>query len=131
MPSLTVAELASAVGGVVLGDGSRVVDSCNTLIEAAEHQVSLFHNAKYAKELENTRAGCIIVSSPPPGTTQNVERADGLPPLTFIEAKNMYYAWQQTMVKLHGYRRHEEVGVSPQAAIHPTAVLGKNVHVHP
>jgi UDP-3-O-[3-hydroxymyristoyl] glucosamine N-acyltransferase len=128
MPSLTVSELANAIGGVVVGDGARRVEACNTLKDATENQVSLLHNAKYAKELESTRAGCVIVA---PGTVHHVKRAAGLPPLTGIEAKNTYYAWQQAMVRLHGHREHQPVGISPQAAIHPTAKLGKNVHVHP
>src|SRR4051812_34845932 len=124
MAGVTVSELAGAVGGTVVGDGSRVVEACNTLMDATEHQVSLLHNAKYAKELETTRAGCVIVS---PGTVQSVKRAAGLPALTVIEAKNTYYAWQQAMVKLQGYRQHEAVGISPLAVIHPTAVLANNV----
>jgi len=118
--AMTVAELAKAVGGTVVGDGTRVVESCNTLMDAMEQQVSLLHNAKYAKELETTRAGCVIVG---PGTAR-----EGL---TLIESKNPYYAWQQTMVLLHGQRKHESVGISPLAAIHATAKLGKNVNVHP
>ncbi|MCL2646648.1 MAG: UDP-3-O-(3-hydroxymyristoyl)glucosamine N-acyltransferase [Phycisphaerales bacterium] len=122
--AMTVAELAKAVGGVVVGDGTKVVESCNTLMEATAEQVSLLHNAKYARELDTTRAGCVIVA---PGTVKGGGEAG----LTLIEAKNAYYAWQQTMVMLHGQRRHESVGISQQAAIHPTAKLGKNVSVHP
>src|SRR5437762_3291959 len=80
--AITVAELAQAIGGVVVGEGGgRVVDSCNTLVDATEKQVSLFHMAKYAKELETTRAGCVIVA---PGELKNVRRAEGLGPLTAI-----------------------------------------------
>src|ERR1035437_7512110 len=125
--AMTVAELAESVGGKVVGDGTRVVRSCNTLMEARPEQVSLLHNAKYAKDLETTRAGGVIVG---PETGQGVKRREGLPALTVIEAKNTYFAWQQAMVKLHGYRKHAAVGVSEKAAIHPTAKLGKDVKVH-
>ena len=128
MPGITVKELAQAVGGTLIGDGSRVVTACNTLMDATPEQVSLLHNAKYAKELETTRAGCVLLA---PGGSANISRAADLPPLTFIEAKNTYYAWQQTMVRLHGHRRHPSVGISPLAVISPSARLGKNVHVHP
>jgi UDP-3-O-[3-hydroxymyristoyl] glucosamine N-acyltransferase len=126
--AMTVAELAASVGGKVVGDGTRVVNSCNTLMDATGEQVSLLHNGKYAKELETTRAGCVILA---PGMVQQVKRAEGLPALVIIEAKNAYFAWQQTMVKLHGHRKHASVGISAQAVIHPTAKLGKNVNVHP
>src|SRR5437763_760291 len=62
MPTLSVAELAQAIGGTVIGDGTRLVSSCNSLMDATPDQVSVFHISKYAKELESTRAGCIIRS---------------------------------------------------------------------
>jgi UDP-3-O-[3-hydroxymyristoyl] glucosamine N-acyltransferase len=127
MPSFSVSELAQAIGGTVAGDGSQMVNSCNTLMDAGPDQVSLLHNAKYAKELETTRAAAIIVA---PGGVPAFTRAPGMPPLTFIEAKNMYFAWQQAMVRLMGYRRHPQVGISPLASIHPSARIGKNANIH-
>jgi UDP-3-O-[3-hydroxymyristoyl] glucosamine N-acyltransferase len=120
--------LAQEVGGAVVGDGARVVVGCNTLMDATAEEVSLLHNVKYTPELATTRAACVILA---PGAAANVKREEGLGPLTVIEAKNPYHAWQKVMVRLHGYRRHEAVGLSPQAVIHPTAKLGKNVNVHP
>lgn len=128
MPAVSVAELAQKVGGTVVGDGTRVVSSCNTLMDAAPEQVSLLHMAKYARELETTKAGCVIVG---PGVAAHARRAEGLAPLTAIEVKDVYPAWQKTMVLLHGHRTHAAVGISPLAVIHPTAQLGKNVHIHP
>jgi UDP-3-O-[3-hydroxymyristoyl] glucosamine N-acyltransferase len=105
-----------------------VITGCNTLAEATGEQITLLHQPKYAPDLATTRAGCVILA---PGAAGQVKRAEGLGALTVIEAKNIYYAWQKVMVRLHGHRRHPEVGISPLAAVHPTAVLGKNVHVHP
>jgi UDP-3-O-[3-hydroxymyristoyl] glucosamine N-acyltransferase len=128
MASATVSELAVEVGGTVVGDGTRLVNACNTLMDAAPDQISLLHQPKYAPELETTRAGCVVLA---PGATAHLKRAEGLPPLTVIEAQNTYFAWQKIMVRLHGHRRHAPVGISPLAAIDPTAKLGKNVHIHP
>ena len=129
MDGITVAELAKLVGGVVAGDGARVVDSCNTLMDAGPGQVSLLHNAKYARELETTRAGCVMVS---PGVLGKVKRAKGLPALTGIESGNPYFAWQKTMVKLHGERVYPQVtgGISEKASVHPTAKIGAGAQVH-
>jgi UDP-3-O-[3-hydroxymyristoyl] glucosamine N-acyltransferase len=132
MPSVTIAELARRVGGTITGDvagATRTVTACNTLMEATPEQVSLLHNAKYAKELETTRAGCVIVA---PGGAAGVTRAQGMPPLTILESPNAYYAWQKTMLLLHGYHQHAPVpgGISPQAVVHPTARIGKNVQIH-
>ena len=128
MASMTVLELAQEVGGAVVGDGARVIVGCNTLMDATAEEVSLLHNAKYTPELATTRAACVILA---PGTAANVKRAAGRGPLTVIESKNAYHAWQKAMVRLHGYRRHEAVGISPQAVIHPTAKLGQGVTIHP
>ncbi len=128
MPAVSVSELAQKIGGTVVGDGLHMIHSCNSLMEAGPEQVSLLHNARYAKELDTTRAGCVILA---PGAAAQAKRAAGLPPLTVIEAKNTYYAWQQAMVLLHGHRTHEPVGVSPLACVDKSAILGKNVHIHP
>ncbi|HVT81492.1 MAG TPA: UDP-3-O-(3-hydroxymyristoyl)glucosamine N-acyltransferase [Phycisphaerae bacterium] len=124
----TLSELAQAVNAALIGDGTRSVSSCNTLMDATPDQISLLHNAKYAKELETTKAAAVVV---PPGMVKSFKRAEGLPELAFLEAKNTYYAWQQIMLRLHGQRTHAAVGISPQASIHPTAKLGKNVSIHP
>ena len=131
MGGMTVSELAKMVGGVVVGDGTRVVESCNTLKDAGPGQVSLLHNAKYAKELETTRAGCVMIS---PGVIGKVKRGEGLPALTVIESSNPYFAWQKTMVRLHGHREHPRVtepgGVSERAVVHATAKIGAGAQVH-
>jgi UDP-3-O-[3-hydroxymyristoyl] glucosamine N-acyltransferase len=127
MPSITLFELAQAVGGTLSGDGTRVVSACNTLKDAGPDQVSLFHIAKYADELETTRAGGVIVA---PGSVGQIKRADGLPPLTLIEAKNTYYAWQQAMTLLMGQRQHPFTGISPLASIHPSARIAATASVH-
>lgn len=129
MPSITIADLAAAVGGTLSpgADGTRTVSSCATLKEAGPEQVSLFHIAKYASELETTRAGAVIVA---PGSAAGVKRAEGLPPLVLIEAKNTYYAWQQAMARLMGQREHPHVGVSPLASVHPSAKIAATASVH-
>ncbi len=128
MPKITVSELARSIGGTVVGDGDRLIAACNTLANATIEQVSILHNPKYAKDLETTQAGCVILA---PGGTKGLRRAPNAPPLTAIEAKNTYYAWQQVMVQLMGFKRHPTVGISPLASIHPAARLGQNVQVHP
>jgi UDP-3-O-[3-hydroxymyristoyl] glucosamine N-acyltransferase len=125
---MTVDELALAVGGTVIGDGARTLASCATLAHAAPNQVSFLHNAKYHKQLETTKAGCVILAA---GATKTIRRAEGLEPLTAIEVKDPYYAWQQTVVRLHGHRQHPTVGISPLAAIHPSAKIGPGANIHP
>jgi UDP-3-O-[3-hydroxymyristoyl] glucosamine N-acyltransferase len=135
MPTpITVADLAQLLNGTLAAssgatpDPARTVSSCNTLASATENQVSFLHNKKYADQLATTKAGVVLLA---PGTAKTIQRADGLPPLTAIEVKDPYFAWQQTLVKLHGQRQHASVGISPQASIHPSARIGNNVNIHP
>jgi UDP-3-O-[3-hydroxymyristoyl] glucosamine N-acyltransferase len=125
---ITVAELAAHLKGTLIGDGSRLVDSCNTLAKATPSQISFLHIPKYIKALDTTNAGAVILNV---GQSKSVQRAENLPPLTAIEVKNPRYAWQQAIVKLHGYRQHPTIGISDKAFIHPTAKIGKNTNIHP
>ncbi|HUO07769.1 MAG TPA: UDP-3-O-(3-hydroxymyristoyl)glucosamine N-acyltransferase [Phycisphaerae bacterium] len=134
MPTpISLADLATLINGTLIAPdpaaaGSRTVSSCNTLASANEDQVSFLHNKKYADQLTTTKAGLVLLA---PNTAKTVQRAEGLPPLVAIEVKDPYYAWQQTLVKLHGQRTHAAVGISAQASIHPTARIGSNVNIHP
>ena len=123
-----VAELAKILGGTVFGDGERVVTGCNTLAKAQPDQISFLHIPKFAKQLETTQAGCVILGL---GEAKGIARAQGLPALTAIEVKTPRLGWQQAIVKLHGFRKHPTVGISDQAVIHSTARIGKNVNIHP
>ena len=125
---IAVADLAAFLQGTLIGDGSAVVTSCNTIQSARADQVSFVHLPSYADRVNTTLAGCVILAA---GESRNMKRDPSLPPLAIIEVKDPKFAWQQTIVKLHGFRKHPAVGISEHAVIHPTAKLGKNVHIHP
>jgi UDP-3-O-[3-hydroxymyristoyl] glucosamine N-acyltransferase len=129
--SVSISDLANFLGGSLVGaleGGGQLVSACSPLGSATASDVSLLHNVKYTKELETTKAGVVILGI---NGAKGVKRAEGLGPLAAIEVKDPYYAWQQTIVKLHGQRQHAAVGISPQASVHPSAKLGSNVNVHP
>lgn len=121
---MTVQELATLVGGTVVGEGSRRLVSCADLSRAAADQLSFLYNIKYTKHLETTHAGCVILA---PDVASRLERKD----LTVIIARDPYFAWRQALMNIYGDRRHPAVGTSPAAFIHPTAHIGKNVNIHP
>jgi len=125
---ITLTELAKILKGALIGDGSRLVDSCNTLAHATASQVSFLHMPKYAKQVETTHAAAVILA---PGEIKTIHRDPALPPLAVIEVKNTKFGWQQAIVALHGYRRHPAVGISDKAVIDPSARIGKNVNIHP
>jgi len=119
MQERTLGELAEHVGGQVRGDPSLVIRAAATLERAKEGDISFLMNRRYVRQLQTTKASAVIVA-------QAVDA-----PVALLVAEDPYYAFTQVMVLLHGHRTHKETGISPQASISDTAVLGAGCHVHP
>lgn len=119
MQERTLGELAEHVGGRVRGDPNLVIRAAATLGRAKEGDISFLMNRRYERQLQTTKASAVIVAC----------EADA--PVALLVVEDPYYAFTQVMVLLHGHRRHKETGISPQASISPTAVLGDGCHVHP
>ena len=120
--SMTLAALADCLGAELRGEGGYEVEACAGLEEATPRDVSFVANRKYARFMESTRAGAVIVGkdSAPTNRQQNL-----------LVAGDPYFAFREAVVALHGFRRHPKPGISPQAIIHPSARLGKDCCVHP
>ncbi len=119
MQERTLGELAEYVGGQVCGDPNIVIRAAATLGSAREGDISFLMNPKYERQLQTTKASAVIVA----------QAAEA--PIALLVAEDPYYAFTQVMVLLHGHRKHKQTGISPQASISPTAVLGAGCHVHP
>jgi UDP-3-O-[3-hydroxymyristoyl] glucosamine N-acyltransferase len=119
---MTVEELAREIGAEVVGDGSATVLSAATLEDAQPGQVSFLANAKYARQLETTRASAVVVAPSVRATTGN---------LTLLKTTDPYYAFMKAVVRLHGHRKHPRAGVHPAAHIDPTATIGEGTIVYP
>ncbi len=118
MQERTLGELAEYVGGQVCGDPKIVIRAAATLGSAREGEISFLTNRKYERQLLTTKASAVIVA--------RTAKA----PVALLVAKDPYYAFTQVMVLLHGHRRHKNTGISPQASVSDTAVLGEGCHVH-
>ena len=116
----TLAELATATGAELVGDGSIQIESAATLEDAKPGQISFVSNPKYLKHLESTRASAVIVS---PGVKDQ--------PVALLRHKNPYFAFRETIVKLHGFRQHPHEGIHPKASVDPTAVVGEGTIIYP
>jgi UDP-3-O-[3-hydroxymyristoyl] glucosamine N-acyltransferase len=95
-----------------------VIRAAATLGSAGEGDISFLMNPRYERQLQTTKASAVIVA----------QAADA--PVALLVAEDPYYAFTQVMVLLHGHRKHKETGISPQAFIADTAVLGEGCHVH-
>jgi len=115
-------EYLATVGmpATVDGDASKTVTAVATLEDARADEISFLANPKYEAALQTTQAGAVIVAN-------DQSRPDAL---SVIRTKDPYAAMTAIVVRIHGYRQHEQVGISDAAHIHPDAKLGANVNVH-
>ncbi len=116
----TLGQLAELVGGKVVGDPSVVITAVNSLEEAGPGDITFLSNPKYQRHLYTTRASAVLVS--PEYSDLHVN---------LIQVADPYFALQQIMVELYGYRRQPTGGVHKLANVSPQARLGEGVTVCP
>jgi UDP-3-O-[3-hydroxymyristoyl] glucosamine N-acyltransferase len=115
----TLKELASLLGGKVVGDENAIVSSLGTLDEAAEGQITFLANPKYAGKVSTTRATAVIV---PPGAERYGRNV--------IEVKNPYLAFAKLLALFH-VKPLVPKGVMAGAHVSASAVLGDGVTIYP
>ncbi len=113
-------ELAKRIGAELIGDPAIEVTRVNTLELAQPGELSFLSNQKYARQITTTRASAVIV-----GPSETSDR------VALLRAKDPYFAFQQAVVTLHGYRQHPFTGVHPAAHVDPTAEIGPETIVYP
>jgi UDP-3-O-[3-hydroxymyristoyl] glucosamine N-acyltransferase len=118
--SQTLAELASRVGGTVVGDGTLTIRAAKPLHEAGEGDVTFVENARSAGRLEDSRASAAIVDQSFPETN-----------LPLIVVDDPLFAFIQIAQLFAGEQRSEPLGVHPQAWVHPEARIGTECSVFP
>lgn len=122
--ALTVSQIASLVGGAVVGD-DRLIHGVATLAGAGADDISFLANRKYRKQLATTGAGAVLVDR------QTGPDALGDGSATLIQVDDPSEAL--TMVVDHFAPTPIEMapGVDASAVVHQTAVLGEGVRVGP
>ncbi len=121
---LRLDDLASRVGGRVVGDPERRIGGVATLEEAGPRDLAFLTNPKYRKAAETTRAGAVLVAW---GTR--------LPGHDLLEAKEPYVALADILDLFHPPRPRragisrlafvgEGVEAGAEAEVGPFAVLG-------
>lgn len=115
----TLKELADHIGGKIVGDESIKIQGASTLNKAGKGEITFLSNPKYVPQVKTTQASAVIVS-------QEMESS-----ATLLIAEDPYYAFMQIVVLLHGHREHPTIGISPNATINETAVMGENCQINP
>ena len=116
----TLAELATLVDGQVIGDGNLAIDGAATLRDAERGQIALVDGAEKNQHLENCRAAAVV--APRSFTPQ------GMPA---IQVDDVHRAFAAIMRHFCPPRAMPRIGVSPLAAVSPTATIGEDVDIHP
>jgi UDP-3-O-[3-hydroxymyristoyl] glucosamine N-acyltransferase len=114
----TLAQLAQHVGGKVKGNAETKITAVATLENATATDISFLSNPKYAKALQTTKAGAVIVG-------KNTDA-----PVPLLIAEDPYYAYTQIVILLYGHRKHEKIGLSQKASISKLAKIGKDCDIH-
>jgi len=113
-----LAELAEIVGGRVVGNPDRQVESVRTLESAGPEDLSFVTNPKYRREAAQSRAGVLLASE----LLEGVEK-------DYLLADEPYFALSQLMAILFPPVKlqpgvHETAIVDPGAEVDPQATIG-------
>jgi UDP-3-O-[3-hydroxymyristoyl] glucosamine N-acyltransferase len=117
--SLSLGQLAALLGGDLEGPPDRMVTGVKGLEQAGPQDVAFLANPKYARFLEDCRAGVVLVKP-----DQAVPHG-----LAVIRVADPYLAYAKLLTEV-SRRPYEPGGVHPQAAVDPSASLGEDVTIH-
>ena len=120
----TLSELADRVGAELRGDPAKQVVGLNTLQDASDNELSFLANPAYARYLQDSDAGAVILAP---------EQADGYQGnVLLLDNPYLGYAALSHLFETdRGQEQgvHDSATVEPSAVIHETAAIGPNVVV--
>ncbi len=109
---VSLKEIGALVGGEIAGDENVIITGVAGIKEARDGEITFVANSKYASLMNFTNASAIIVSR----DVENGRRA-------LVKTDDPYLAFTKVM-ELWANGNEEP---SPEAGIHPTAIVGKDV----
>jgi UDP-3-O-[3-hydroxymyristoyl] glucosamine N-acyltransferase len=125
MPAPSLGEIASLLGGTLLGDADRPVARIAPLESADAQSIGFLANPRYQSQLATTAAGCVIVS---PALREAAEaRSAGGATLVCADPYLAYARLTQWWAARQ--RPRPEPGVHASAVVEPGAHLGPGVCV--
>src|SRR3972149_887623 len=111
-------ELAACLGGKVKGDAGLVITGVAGMAEAGPGQIAFLSNGKYRKLLKSCRASALI--------SAEEEEFKG----ALLLHPNPYLAFARVMNIFH-QKVISPLGVSEEAYVSPSAVIGQGVSIYP
>ena len=120
----TLSDLASHVGGKVIGDGSIVIQKVSAIDRAGPGEISFLTNPRYQRLLPQCRASAVIVA---PGV---VSQSDSSATLSYLETTDPYIAFAKILQLLSPAPTYSRA-ISGAAHVESSAVIAPGVTVFP
>jgi UDP-3-O-[3-hydroxymyristoyl] glucosamine N-acyltransferase len=117
----SLGEIATLVGGQLIGDPGLVISGVNDLGRATAEQISFLGNPRYVQAALESKAGAILVPA-------NGELALNVAQIRVV---NPSAAFAKIFVLFAPEPIKWEQGIHPSATIDPSAKIGANVHIGP
>lgn len=117
---MKIIEIAEWLGLPYEGEASKNVEQAAPIESAGPAEIAFAMPRKARREVEGSRAGCIIVA----------EEFDNAAGRTIIRAKDPRAAFAQVVARLHPPKRPEP-GIHPSAVVSPSALIGDGVSIGP
>lgn len=114
-----LARLAELVDGEILGNPDTVIEGIASIEDAEATQITFLANKKYARQLENTRAGAVIVDLSWRHLKKNL-----------LVCKDPYLALAKIATFLFD-EPYKPSGISSDAFLEDDVSLGKDISIHP
>ncbi|MBN2711222.1 MAG: UDP-3-O-(3-hydroxymyristoyl)glucosamine N-acyltransferase [Planctomycetes bacterium] len=138
MPSYTLAEVAEAIGGTVVGNEAAKVSSVASLGEAKEGDITFLANPKYTERLQHTKATAAIVARNISSAPCSLVQVDN-PDLAFTKAVSFLLpppprpapGVHEKAVVAEGVKLGENVSIGACAIIEPGAEIGDGCAIYP
>lgn len=118
MPAVRVGEIADLLAARYEGDRGLEISAVRPLAVAGPHDLSFLSNPRYANQVEESRAGAILVPEDYP------RHADRL-----VRVRQPNLALARVLERWFAAVPQPPAGVSPLASIDPDAVIGKDVRI--
>ncbi len=117
---ITLAELATLVGGQLVGDGSAAIVGAATVRDAEPGQITLVDQIEKAHLLVSCRASAVVAPKGFP--------VGAIPAILVDDVHRAFTTIVSHFCPPHEMRR---IGISPRAVVSPSARIGANVDIHP
>ncbi len=116
---LTLEKIAGLINGTVVGNGGCIISGMNSLENAKEGDLAFFYDARYREQAISTKASALIVSEKLEGY-----RGDQV----LVANPKLSYA---RLAAMFAPRAPRYEGVSKDACIDETAVIGSGASIYP